>query len=150
MWTASAWNCELSPTKIRVRHWSFFNDSVKSCRLMDRVVKFWLFGSPFLCLFRSCTTRIYSCYLLIAWRNRQTLVPCLSSSNCTKDYHVLNSICSDSRWDNSPSHFNNTRENIKEINTNTSAGLDNLWFRILPVTTNVLHKASESSSPEWI
>lgn len=144
MWTASAWNCELSPTKISVRHWSFFNDSVKSCRLMDRVVKFWSFRSPFLCLFRSCTTRIYSCYLLIAWRNRQTLVPCLSSSNCTErlscfQFHVQIA-------DEITVHPNlTTLEKIKEINTNTSAGLDNLWFRILPVTTNILHKASDLS-----
>jgi hypothetical protein len=40
--------------------------------------------SHFFCLFRSCTAKIYCNYLLIAWRNRQTLDPCLSSSSCIK------------------------------------------------------------------
>jgi hypothetical protein len=39
MWTASAWNCEFSPTKISVLHWSFFSASVKSCLLIDRVAE---------------------------------------------------------------------------------------------------------------
>jgi hypothetical protein len=30
IWTASEWNCEFSPTKIRVLHWSCFSCSVKS------------------------------------------------------------------------------------------------------------------------